>query len=160
MALSAEERTRLIASYAAGYADVLAALDGITIEEMEAREGPEEWCPREIVHHLGDAEMDAAGRIRMIVAEERPVLTGWDQNRWIEHLYSKERPIEPSLAALKAAREATLPLLRQLTDEQWQRAGMHSEFGAMSADDWLAFYGLHAQDHAAQIRRARATATT
>jgi hypothetical protein len=158
MALSAEERGRLIASYAAGYADVLAALDGITPDELEAREGPGEWCPREIVHHLGDAEMDAAGRIRMIVAEARPVLTGWDQNRWIDLLYSRERPIEPSLAALKAAREATLPLLRLLTEEQWSRAGTHSEFGAMSADDWLAFYGLHAQDHAEQIRRARAAA--
>jgi hypothetical protein len=155
MVLSGEERGRLIESYASGYADVLAALEGITPEEMEAREGPEEWCPREIIHHLGDAEMDAAGRIRMIVAEERPVLTGWDQNRWVDLLYSRERPIEPSLAALKAAREATLPLLRLLTEEQWLRAGMHSEFGAMSADDWLAFYGLHAQDHAAQIRRAR-----
>jgi hypothetical protein len=29
----------------------------------------------------------------------------------------------------------------------------------MSGDDWLAFYGLHAQDHAAQIRRARASAS-
>jgi hypothetical protein len=156
MALSAAERIRLIASYATGHADVIAALEGITAEEMEAREGPGEWSPREIVHHLGDSEMDGAGRIRMIVAEERPVLTGWDQNRWIELLFSKERPIEPSLAALKAAREATLPLLSLLTDEQWLRAGTHSEFGAMSADDWLAFYGTHAQDHADQIRRARA----
>src|SRR5215211_6778343 len=93
MALSAEERGRLIESYAAGYADVLAALDGITPEELEAREGPDEWCPREIIHHLGDAEMDAAGRIGMIVAEERPVLIGWDQNRWVDLLYSWERPI-------------------------------------------------------------------
>ena len=156
MALSPGERAELIASYAAGYDDVMAALDGITAAEWEAREGPDEWCPREIVHHLGDSEMDGAGRIKMIVAEARPVLVGWDQERWIDLLYSRERPVEPSLAALKAAREATLPLLRLLTDEQWQRAGTHTEFGAMSADDWLAFYGMHGQVHAAQIRWARA----
>jgi hypothetical protein len=156
MALSSDERGRLIASYAAGYAEVMAALEAITSEEWEAREGTGEWCPREIVHHLGDSEMDGAGRIRMIVAERRPVLVGWDQERWVEVLYSRERPIEPSLAAFRAAREATLPLLRLLTDEQWLRAGNHTEFGAMTADDWLSFYGLHAQDHAEQIRRARA----
>ena len=84
------------------------------------------------------------------------MLVGWDADRWTEVLYSKERPVEPSLAAFKAAREATLPLLRLLTAEQWLRAGTHTEFGTMTADDWLSFYGLHAQDHAAQIRRARA----
>jgi hypothetical protein len=147
----------LIEQYSAGYADVLAALEAITDAELEAREGPAEWCPREIVHHLGDSEMDGAGRIRMLVAEARPVLTGWDQERWIAVLYSRERPLDPSLAAFKAAREATLPLLRLLTEAQWQSAGTHSEFGPMTADDWLAFYGTHAQDHADQIRRARAT---
>ena len=160
MGLSNDDRTRLIEMYAAGYEEILSALDGITAAELEAREGPDEWCPREIIHHLGDSEMDGAGRIRMIVAEQRPYLVGWDQNRWIDVLYSRERPIEPSLAALKAAREATLPLLRLLTDEQWLAAGTHSEFGTMTADDWLAFYGAHAHDHADQIRRARAAASS
>jgi hypothetical protein len=155
MALSPAERGQLIASYAAGYSAILAALDAITTEEWEAREAPREWCPREVVHHLGDSEMDGAGRIRMIVAERRPVLVGWDADRWTEVLYGRERPVEPSLAAFKAAREATLPLLRLLTDEQWLCAGTHTEFGTMTADDWLSFYGTHAQDHAAQIRRAR-----
>src|SRR5688500_6570304 len=119
MGLSSDERIRLIELYAEGYNVVLSALDAITVEELEAREGPDEWNPREIVHHLGDSEMDAAGRIRMLVAEPRPTIVGYDQDRWVEILYSRERPIEPSLAALKAAREATLPLLRLLTGEQW-----------------------------------------
>jgi hypothetical protein len=55
-------------------------------------------------------------------------------------LYSKERPIEPSLVAFKAAREATVPLLHLLTGDQWLCAATHSMFGTMSADDWLAFY--------------------
>lgn len=157
MALSSDERQRLIESYAAGYDDVLAALEGITPAEWDVREGLGEWSPREVVHHLGDSEMDGAGRIRMIVAEREPRLTGWDADRWAEVLYSSERPVEASLAEFKGACDATLPLLRLLTDEQWRRVGQHSEFGRFSGDDWLAFYGLHAQDHAAQIRRARET---
>jgi DinB superfamily len=158
MGLSPAERLRLMEQYAAGYADVMTALEAITAEEWEARERPGEWCPREVVHHLGDGELDGAGRIRMLVAERRPFLTGWDQDRWVDVLYSNARPIEPSLAAVKAARAATLPLLRLLTEEQWRSAGTHSEFGTMTGDDWLAFYGTHAQDHADQIRRARAAA--
>lgn len=157
MTLSPADRTRLIEQYAAGYQVIMAALDAITPAEWEAREGPAEWCPREIVHHLGDSEMDGAGRIRMIVAERKPVLTGWDADRWVEVLYSAERPVESSLAAFKAAREATLPLLRLMTEAQWQLVGTHSEFGHFSAEDWLSFYGTHADDHADQIRRARAS---
>jgi hypothetical protein len=64
----------------------------------------------------------------MIVATVRPVLVGWDRNRWVDVLSRRERPIEPSLAAFKAAREATLPLLRLMTDERWLCAGNHTEY--------------------------------
>jgi hypothetical protein len=60
------------------------------------------------------------------------------------------------LAAFKVARAATLSLLCLLTDAQWLSAGTQTRFGAMTADDWTGFYGMHAQEHAAQIRRARA----
>jgi hypothetical protein len=152
------DRKTLIDTYAGGYDEVLAALDGITSEEWESREGPNEWSAREIIHHLGDSEMNAASRVRMLIAEEEPFIQGYDEKRWTKSLYTRERPIEPSLAALKAAREATLPLLRLLTDEQWTRAGTHTQFGPMSPDHWLQWYGPHAHDHADQIRRARQAA--
>jgi DinB family protein len=154
-ALSPAERQALIERYAAGPAAVQQALDGLADAELYAREGPGEWSVRQIVHHLGDSELDGAVRIRMLAAERQPLLVGWDQNRWAGLLFSAERPIAASLAALSAARVATLPLLRLLSDEQWRRAGAHTEFGPMSGDDWLAFYGDHAHDHAEQIRRAR-----
>jgi hypothetical protein len=158
MALSRDERAALIEKYRTGYDEVMRALEGITAAEWESREGPGEWCAREIVHHLGDSEMNAGSRIRMLVAEKEPVITGYDQERWTEVLYTRERPLEPSLAALKAAREATLPLLELMTDEQWEHGGTHTQFGEMTGDHWLEWYGPHAHDHADQIRRARAAA--
>lgn len=158
MTMRSAEREALIEQYAAGYDTVVAALDGITAAEWESREGPEEWCAREIVHHLGDSEMNAASRVRMLVAEQEPLIQGYDEKRWTQILYTRERPLEPSMVAFRAAREATLPLLRLLTDEQWTRVGTHTQFGPMSAEHWLAWYGPHAHDHADQIRRARAAA--
>ena len=75
----------------------------------------------------------------------------------VRNLYP-DRPIEPSLAAFEAARAATTPILRRLSEEQWRRAGTHSESGSYSVEDWLRIYGGHAHDHADQIRRARAAA--
>lgn len=154
--MEAVERQRLIARYEDGYRAVTDALEGMTAAERDAREAPGEWSPREIVHHLADSEMTSAIRLRLLIAEDRPTILGYDQEAFVANLFP-DRPIEPSLAAFAAARDATAPILRRLDEEQWQRAGTHSESGPYSVADWLRIYAVHAHDHADQIRRARAT---
>jgi hypothetical protein len=79
--MTVEERNGLITMYGEGYAEVLEALDGITGDEWERREAPGEWNAREIVHHLGDSEMNATSRLRMLIAEVEPVIQSYDQDR-------------------------------------------------------------------------------
>lgn len=152
-----DERQPLIARYRAGYAEVVAALDGITPGELDARPRPGAWSPREIVHHLADSEMTSAIRLRRLIAEDAPVIVGYDQDRYAATLFY-DRPIEPSLDAFRAARAATADLLDRLDEAQWQRAGTHSESGRYDVDTWLRLYAQHAHGHADQIRRARAAA--
>jgi hypothetical protein len=154
--MDAAERERLIAQYEDGYLAVTDALEGMTAAEWDAREAPGEWSPREIVHHLADSEMTSAIRLRLLIAEDRPTILGYDQDAFVANLFP-DRPIEPSLAAFAAARDATAPILRRLDEAQWRRAGTHSESGQYTVEDWLRIYGVHAHDHAEQIRRARAT---
>ena len=154
--MNATEREALIDQYEDGFRAVSAALDEITEAELEAREAPGEWSPREIVHHLADSEMTSAIRLRLLIAEDAPTLLGYDQEAFVRSLYP-DRPIEPSLAAFEAARAATVPILRRLSEEQWQRAGTHSESGRYTVEDGLHIYSRHAHDHSDQIRRARAT---
>ncbi|MFN8591654.1 MAG: DinB family protein [Thermomicrobiales bacterium] len=155
--MNAEERDTLIDQYEAGFTAVVAALEGISATELDAREAPGEWSPREIVHHLADSEMTSAIRLRLLIAANAPTILGYDQEAFVRNLYP-DRPIEPSLAAFGAARAATVPILRRLTEEQWRRSGTHSESGPYGVEDWLRIYSGHAHDHADQIRRARATA--
>jgi hypothetical protein len=142
--------------YEEGYRVVLEALGGATEQELDAREAPGEWSPREVIHHLGDSEMTSAIRLRRLIAEDGPVLVGYDQEEFARRLYY-DRPIEASLAAFKAARESTEQILHRMTEAEWARAGTHSEFGPYSVGDWLNDYSVHAHDHADQIRRAIAT---
>jgi len=153
--MDAAERAMLIDRYEDGFRVVAAALAGISDEELGAREAPREWSPREIVHHLADSEMTSAIRLRLLIAQDEPVILGYDQEAFVRRLYP-DRPIGPSLAAFEAAREATAPILRRLTDEEWQRTGSHSERGRYGVEEWLRVYAAHAHDHADQIRRARA----
>jgi hypothetical protein len=155
--MNAAEREALIDQYEDGFRAVSAALEAITDAELEAREAPGEWSPREIVHHLADSEMTSAIRLRLLIAQDAPTLLGYDQEAFVRNLYP-DRPIAPSLAAFEAARAATAPILSRLNEEQWRRAGTHSESGPYTVEDWLHTYGVHAHDHADQIRRARAAA--
>jgi len=156
--MNSAERERLVAQYAAGYDTILGALEAITADEWEAREAPGEWSPRQVVHHLADSEMTSAIRLRRLIAEDNPTIVGYDQDLFADRLFYN-RPVDASLAAFKAARDATVPILRLLDDAQWQRAGTHSESGRYAVEDWLQMYAEHADIHADQIRRARATVT-
>ncbi len=111
--MDAAERERLIAQYEDGFRVIEAALDGISEAELEAREAPGEWCPREIVHHLADSEMTSAIRLRLLIAQDAPTIIGYDQETFVANLFP-DRPIAPSLAAFEAARASTAPILRRL----------------------------------------------
>ena len=152
-----EERQRLIEQYRDGYAAVHRALEGIGPAELDARPAPGTWSPREIVHHLADSEMTSAIRLRRLIAEEAPLIVGYDQEEYARRL-CYDRPIDASLDAFRAARACTAEILDRLTPDQWARAGTHSESGTYSVERWLDIYARHAHGHADQIRRARASA--
>ena len=151
------ERAVLIAQYGTGYEVVAEALDGATEAELDAREAPGEWSPRQVVHHLADSEMTSTNRPRRLIAEDRPVIDGYDQEEFARRLHY-DRPIAASLATVQAVRSVAAELLDHLTDDEWAREGTHAESGRYTVEDWLRIYAAHAHDHADQIRRARAAA--
>jgi len=154
--LDRDRRAALIERYRAGHAAVLEALAGITEAELDARPAAEgEWTAREVVHHLADSEMTSAIRLRRLIAEDQPLIVGYDGDEFARRLHYGERPIGPSLDAVAAARSSTADILDRLTEAEWHRTGTHSESGPYGVQQWLEIYAVHAQDHADQIRRAR-----
>ena len=152
--MTLEERATLIQRYAAGFDEVAGQLLRIMEPaDLTAHPIPGKWSAQEIVHHLADSEMTAALRLRRLIAEDHPVIHGYDQERFAQRLRYDERPIEPSLAAFRAARESTHPLLLRLREDEWTRAGWHTDSGLYTPEIWLRIYAAHAHDHAAQIGR-------
>ncbi len=147
------DRTALLDRYRTGYQDVEDALAGITPDELD-RVPPSGWTARQIAHHVADSEATSYIRLRRLVAEDAPAIAGYDEELFARRLHY-DRPIELSLAVLRAVREANLQLLGSLTADEWERAGTHSDSGAYSVETWLEIYAAHSHDHADQIRRAR-----
>ncbi len=153
-AMDTNTRNELIERYAAGYGAVEAALEGISGRELDNPDS-DGWTARQVVHHLADSEMTSAMRLRKLIAENNPVIHGYDEELYSKALFYDARPIEGSLLAFRAARESTVAILGHLGEGQWGRQGWHTESGLYSVETWLEIYAAHGHDHAAQIRRAR-----
>jgi hypothetical protein len=151
--MNADERERLIKRYRDGHRVVADALEGITDDELD-RSASGEWTPRQTAHHLADSEMMSAIRIRRLLTEDKPVIHGYDEANFARKLTS-DRPIEPSVEAMRWARETCSQLIERMTEEDWRIVGTHTESGPYSTEDWLKIYAAHAHDHAEQIKRAR-----
>lgn len=149
-------RHELIARYRAGYDEVVAALEGATAAELDARPGPVEWTAREVVHHLADSETMSYIRLRLLLAQDGAVIHAYDEEEFARRLHY-ERPHERSLEAMRAARDSSAELLEALTEDEWAREGTHTESGRYTVEGWLQIYADHPADHANQIRRARAS---
>ena len=158
--MTPQERNDLIARYASGYDEVMNALNGFPAESLGAHPIPGKWSAREIVHHLGDSETTSGWRIRRLLVEDNPLIQGYDQDEFATKLRYNERDMAPALEAFRIARESTMQILPLMTEEDWQRAGTHSESGRYTMEDWLITYAKHAHNHAAQIRQLREALNT
>lgn len=154
--MSPAERRDLVERYAAGPALLLAALAEVPEADRRRRPAAGGWTVHEVIVHCADSEANAHMRLRYLLAEDRPTIIGYDQDRWARDLDYHAHPLEPALAAIVAVRANTVPLLRRLPEAAWARAGTHTESGAYGVEQWLRNYGEHLEIHARQVRRIAA----
>jgi len=150
-----EERAKLVAQYAAGHGEVVAALEAISAAELDWKPAPREWSAREVVHHLADSEMIAAVRLRRMLVEDEAQILPYDPDDLARSLRYSERPHAQALSLFQAVRAETAQLLATLAEGDWQRAAQHPRRGRYSVEQWLGDYGGHAHEHADQIRANR-----
>jgi hypothetical protein len=153
MRYSTDEREALIKRYEEGSSRLRDAFAKVPREAWKWRPEPGKWSVYEIVCHAADSEMVAATRIRFLVGQEKPVIQGYDQDRWAQVLDYHESRVELALAAVDVMRAHTAGLLRRLPEAAWASEGTHSESGRYTAEDWLKTYAEHLEKHSRQIER-------
>jgi hypothetical protein len=130
---------------------------GLSEDELRRPEAPGKWSALQVVEHLADQETVNAFRLRAIVAEERPGLRGYDQDRWAAALRYGDAPIDAVLGELGAFRARNLRLYAALGEEELDRVGLHEERGEESARRLRALTAAHDLLHRRQLARLRAT---
>jgi hypothetical protein len=131
-------------------------LTGAAGEEIDFASAPDKWTIRQIMAHLADAELVGAHRLRLVIAEENPTLTAFDQNAWTRNLgYASRKPTQ-SLETFRRLRAENYELLKGLPEIAFERTGSHTENGPMTLRRLLEGYAGHAESHARQLQTIRA----
>jgi hypothetical protein len=156
MRFTAAERQQFIDRYEKGPEKLRDAFAKVPREAWNWRPAPGKWSVHEILAHCADSEMNAAARIRYLVAEEKPVILGYDQAAWARVFDYHHTRVELCLASVDVLRAHTVNLLRRLPEAAWAKEGMHTESGRYTAEDWLEVYAEHLEKHSRQIEKTLA----
>jgi hypothetical protein len=126
-------------------------------DHVRTRPEPGEWSVLECVGHIVDAEIVSAARYRWVVAQDKPRLIGYDQDRWVEGLHHGRDDPVALLAFFDALRVANLDMWSRSTAEERDRVGLHEERGPESYELIFRLIAGHDRFHLDQARRALAT---
>ena len=128
-----------------------AELGSLPERVLSAHPAPGEWCAKEIVGHLIEAERRGfAGRIRTILVETNPTLESWDPDEVARARHDCAQPMTTLLAELAEIRPQSAALVRGLHDADLARAALHPKVGRISVNDILQEWVHHDRNHIKQ----------
>lgn len=132
-----------------------AAVAGMTDAALATPEREGKWSVAQVLRHLADSEIVWAFRLRMVLGQDRPPLTGYDQDAWAARLgYADAVPAE-SLAEFAVLRRSNLRVLSRASSSDLDRVGLHAERGEESVRHMIRLYAGHDLLHLRQIERIR-----
>ena len=131
------------------------AIDGLSSSEIRQPEAPGKWSIAEILQHLADSEVVWAWRMRVILAQDRPPITGYDQDLWARRLRYDEAEPGDALEQFTVMRRANLRVIERASPADLERVGVHSERGAETLAHLRRLYAGHDLMHLNQIERVR-----
>lgn len=134
---------------------VAVAITGAAGAELDFSPAPGKWSIRQVLCHLADSELVAAVRFRMVIAEDDPVLSSYNQDLWAARLDYARRKISQALDTFRRTRSENYELLRSLPPDAFSRTATHAERGPLTLLDLVRIYAEHTQNHVRQLQSIR-----
>uniref|UniRef100_A0A7C2P9V3 DUF664 domain-containing protein n=1 Tax=Schlesneria paludicola TaxID=360056 RepID=A0A7C2P9V3_9PLAN len=145
----------LISDYAAGPELLRVAVAGLDDRQLRTAASPGKWSPLEVVAHIADAEILYADRLLRVLAGDQPALPSMDPDATQARLPGNQRDLAEELALIAALRKRMVRILRQCAPSDFQRVGIHSEAGPLTAEALLQRVVRHLPHHAEIIQQKR-----
>ena len=135
---------------------VARSIEMLTREQLRKPEAPGKWSMGQVLQHLADSDLVWGWRVRLILAHDRPPITGYDQDLWADRLHYDAADPDEAMAVFALLRRANLGLIARATPEDLKRVGVHAERGEESIEYLIRLYAGHDLLHLRQIDRISA----
>ncbi len=146
------ELRQWIDEIAAAPAQLRAAVQGLSPQQLDTPYRPGGWTVRQVVHHVPDSHLNCYVRFRLALTEDEPTIKPYDEGRWASLVDARTAPVEVSLALLESLHERWVMLLRSLTPSDWKRTFRHPELGVVTLERTAGLYAWHGRHHVAHIK--------
>jgi hypothetical protein len=146
---------KMIEEYSAGPGILRKAVAGLTREQLLARPIPGKWSALEVVCHLADFEIVYADRMKRVIAEEEPTIFGGDPEMFAARLAYQKRELEEELGVVEIIRRQVSRILGDIAEQDFQRHGIHSEYGPLTLETILMRVTNHIPHHVRFVEEKR-----
>jgi len=136
-------------------AALLQAIHGLSPQQLRRPEREGKWSIGQILQHLADAEVVWAWRMRLILAQDRAPLTGYDQDLWAQRLHYEEADPSDAIEMFTVLRRSNLRLVARATPAELKHVGVQVERGEESLERLRRLYAGHDLLHLQQLDRVR-----
>jgi len=129
---------------------------GLSEEELHRRPAPDQWGIVELICHLSDTDKLAfRARIEAMLEKDRAPLSAIDPNALAEKYKYIQRTFADAIAGFRSSRGESLRIIQQVSQEQWNRVGIHPRFGETSLGSWIVGWFFHDASHLRQLLNRR-----
>jgi uncharacterized damage-inducible protein DinB len=144
-----------IDAYLDGPVRLRRAVADMSAPQLEARPVAGKWSTLEVVCHLVDSEQAWCHRMKRVIAEDKPLLIGYDESRFAATLIYHKHDLNTELTLMEGMRAQMALVLRALPEAAWARTGVHSERGLITLEEMLQAEVEHVPHHVAHINEKR-----
>jgi hypothetical protein len=152
---TADHKEKYLADIERAPADLRAAVQGLSGQQLDTPYRPDGWTVRQLTHHIPDSHLNAYIRFKLALTEDKPTIKPYAEDRWAQLADSETTPLEVSLTMLDSLHARWIRLLRSLKPEDWKRTFHHPDLGPMPLEKNLALYSWHGRHHIAHITSLR-----
>jgi uncharacterized damage-inducible protein DinB len=150
---------KLIDQYEAGGAKLQRSISGLSTEDLlwlpPADAGLGKWSIQQIVIHLLDSDLIWVTRMKLMIAEENPMILGYDESKFAASLFYDAQNAESSIGLLDLNRRQFSKVLRKLPDSAFSRTGQHNERGTITLGQSVQWMVEHIDHHIGFIAKKR-----
>ena len=137
-------------------AQVAETVDGLSLNAITIRPDSGDFSLLENVCHLRDIEVEGYSvRIRRILSEDNPKLADINGGKLAAERDYNNQNLSAALSAFTEARRQNLSVLKELSDEQFERTGELEGSGQVMLNRLLELMCDHDSDHVDEMRIAR-----